>query len=391
MRQAARADGETQPRVWLVLGDKRGDNAQVYPIETALGWVCEHKYVQMREPYVFGKPRVEASLHHIDPERSDPIEPPWPDLIITVGRRPSMVAMWIREQAGGRTRIVLIGKPSTRLETFDLIIPSGENQLPPLKNVLPITLPLMQVDKTAVAAAAEVWKPRLAELPRPLIAFLVGGPTGHFVFDAKAVDRLIEAAATVAAEGGTPYVTTSRRTPSAVVEALTTRLPAAARLFTWTADAPQNPYHALLGLADGFVVTGDSISMIVEVARMGKPLQIFELPTGRLGSLDQARRALARRLFSPDPEPGTAPLRHRVAKALYRLGLITQTRDFTAFYRMLFDRGLASPLGGGFRAPQGRVPDDLAQVVSRIKALMQQQRHDGGAGAGTKPEVAPAH
>jgi mitochondrial fission protein ELM1 len=368
--QSPDADGTAPPRVWLVLGDKRGDNAQVYPIEQALGWTCEHKYLQMREPYVFGKPRVEASLHHIDPERSDPLEPPWPDLVITVGRRPSMAAMWIREQAGGGTRIVLIGKPSTRLETFDLIIPSGENQLPPLDNVLPIALPLMQVDEAAVATAAETWAPRLADLPRPLIAFLVGGPTGPFVFDAKAVNRLVEVVAKVAADGGTPYITTSRRTPPAVVDALNARLPSAGRLFAWTAEASENPYHGLLGLADGFVVTGDSISMIVEVARLGKPLQIFELPTGRLGALDQVRRSLTRRLFAPDAAPGKESLRHRLAKALYRLGLLTQTRDFRAFYRMLIDRGLASPPGDGLRPPRGPVPDDLARVTARIKALM---------------------
>jgi uncharacterized protein len=370
MQRAAHADEATQPCVWLVLGDKRGDNAQVYPIEKALGWACEHKVLQMLEPYVLGKPRVGASLHHIDRERSDPLDPPWPDLIITVGRRPSMAAMWIREQAQGRTKIVLIGKPSTRLETFDLIIPSGENQLPPLDNVLPITLPLMQVNESAVASAVETWRPRFADLPRPLIAFLVGGPTGPFVFDAKAVNRLIEAVAKVAAEGGTPYVTTSRRTPPAVVDALKTGLPSAGRLFEWTADATENPYHALLGLADGFVVTGDSISMIVEVARMGKPLQIFELPTGRLGALDQVRRSLTRLLFSPAAESGKESFRYRLARALYRSGLIVQTRDFRAFYRMLIDRGLASAAGEGLRPPRGQVPDDLALVVTRIKALM---------------------
>jgi len=374
MQRAAHADGAAQPRVWLVLGDKRGDNAQVYPIEKALGWACEHKVLQMLEPYVLGKPRVGASLHHIDRERSDPLDPPWPDLIITVGRRPSMAAMWIREQAQGRTKIVLIGKPSTRLETFDLIIPSGENQLPPLDNVLPIALPLMQVNEAAVASAVETWEPRFADLPRPLIAFLVGGPTGPFVFDAKAVGRLIEAVAKVAAEGGTPYVTTSRRTPPAVVDALKTGLPSAGHLFEWTADATENPYHALLGLADGFVVTGDSISMIVEVARMGKALEIFELPTGRLGALDQVRRSLNRLLCSPAAEPGKETFRHRLARMLYRSGLIVQTRDFRAFYRMLIDRGLASPAGGGLPPPpRGQVPDDLALVVTRIKALM--ERH----------------
>ena len=76
------------PRTWVILSDKRGDNGQVEEIAQALGWPCEHRRLQMREPYVIGKPRVAATLHHIDPTRSDPLEPPWPDLIITIGRRP---------------------------------------------------------------------------------------------------------------------------------------------------------------------------------------------------------------------------------------------------------------------------------------------------------------
>ncbi|MGH6886369.1 MAG: ELM1/GtrOC1 family putative glycosyltransferase, partial [Geminicoccales bacterium] len=91
--KADRGD-QAQPRVWLLLGDKRGDNAQVHAIEQALGWRCERKHLEIQEPWTVAKPRVEASLYHVDLARSDPLEPPWPDLVITIGRRPSMVALW---------------------------------------------------------------------------------------------------------------------------------------------------------------------------------------------------------------------------------------------------------------------------------------------------------
>ena len=44
-------------------------------------------------------------------------------------------------------------------------------------------------------------------------------------------------------------------------------LPDGARLHRWHPDAKpeENPYLGLLGLADGFVVTADSASMVVEV------------------------------------------------------------------------------------------------------------------------------
>ena len=102
---------DAPPRVWLVLGDKRGDNAQVEVLADALGWPCERKQLVLEPEWVQRKPRVAASLHHLDLERSSRLEPPWPDLVLTIGRRPSMAALWIREQSGGRTRIALIGKP----------------------------------------------------------------------------------------------------------------------------------------------------------------------------------------------------------------------------------------------------------------------------------------
>jgi hypothetical protein len=322
----------------------------------------------MRAPYVRGKPRVRPSLHHIDRERSDPLEPSWPDLVITIGRRPSMVALWIARQSGGRTRLVLLGKPSGMMGRFDLVITSAEAQLPPLPNVLAITLPLMRVEATRIAAAVELWRPRFAALPRPLVGFLIGGPTGPFRCDGAVVERLLAEALEVVRHGGTPYLTTSRRTPAAVVAALRAGLPAGAGLFEWTPEAVDNPYLGLLGLADGFVVTGDSISMMVEIARLGRPLAIFDLPTGRLGALDQLRRSLTRRLLAPGAGPGG--LRLRLATALHRAHLLIHTRDFRAFHRLLIERGLAVRAGEPFRPARITAPDDLPLVVARIRALL---------------------
>ena len=283
-----------------------------------------------------------------------------------------MVALWIREQSGGRTKIVLLGKPSGRLELYDLVIASAENQIPPLPNVLPITWPLMRVNEDAVAAAAQTWAPRLAALPRPLIGVMVGGPTGPFIFNASVADRLIGLAAEIAGDmGGTPYITTSRRTPAAVVATLKTRLPRGAHLFDWTAGAAQNPYLGLVGLADGFLVTGDSISMLVEVAQLRKPLAVLTPSRSWIGALDQVRRGLARRLFAPNMGTAGGRRRQHLGRILYRMGLLTQTRDFSAIHNLLIDRGLAVRAGDGFPPPRGTVPDELPQVVARIKALVQ--------------------
>jgi uncharacterized protein len=187
-----------------------------------------------------------------------------------------------------------------------------------------------------------------------------------FAFDARVSKQLGVLAAGIAAAGGTPYVATSRRTPRAVALALRRELPPGAQLFEWTPENADNPYLALLGLADGFVVTGDSVSMLAEVVRAQKPLAILELPLGRLGAIDQLRRSLLRRLFRADG----GQIRRLAMATASRARLLDATRDFRAFHRMLLERGLAVRAGAPLVPPRGAVPDDLPMVIARIEALM---------------------
>jgi mitochondrial fission protein ELM1 len=364
------------PSTWVVLSDKLGDNGQVEAIASALPWPCERKQVLMLDRFVKGKPRFRPSLAHIDRRRSDPLEPPWPDLILTMGRRPAMVALWVRRQSGNKTRVVLVGKPTSRMLDFDLIISSAEKHMPPLANYLPITLPLMRVDPALVAAAAEQWRARLEALPRPIVAIMVGGATSPFAMNKQVAEKLLATARWVLEDlGGTPYVSTSRRTASIVVDLLRKGLPEEAEFFEWKADATDNPYRALLGAADGIIVTGDSISMMVETIYLRKPLAIFPLPYAYLGRLDQLRRSFARWLFSPKRESRADTLRHALARAVFRLDyftLLSSTRDFRYFHQMLVNRGLAVWSGQPFAAASGELPEDISAAVSRIEALFPQ-------------------
>jgi len=335
----------------------------------ALELPFERRYVRVKDPWIKGKPKVVPSLHHLDLAASDTLEPPWPDLLITVGRRLSMVAQWVQQQSGGHTRLVLMGKPSGSAAPYDLIIVGPETQIPPGPRIMKIAVPLLKVDAARVAAAADAWRDALAELPRPLVAFLVGGPTNPFIFDDGVTERMLTLAGEVRAAGGTPYFTTSPRTPVSFTEALRERLPPGARLFEWRRDAPDNPYHALLGLADRFVVTGDSISMLVEVAKLGRPLAIFPLPMSLLGRIDQSRRSLARWLYQPDTGRGADRARAVLRRVGGALHILPHTRDFLAVHRALIEQGLAVEAGGDIPPPSGDVQSDLPTVVARIRGI----------------------
>ena len=366
-RQAERVTADSPRRVWLVVGDKLGDNGQVEIIADALGWPVERKSLRVLPQYVLGKPPFKPSLYHIDAAASDPLAPPWPDLVLTVGRRPSMAALWIKEQSGGRTKVLIVGRPRTRLRDFDLIVATPQYRLPGHDNVVRIDLPLMRVNPARVAAAVDAWRERLAGLPRPLTAVLVGGPTKPFVFDADVTANFISALRRTTAGEGSLFITTSRRTPPEVVAVLEANLPENAHLFVWRPDASENPYMGLLGFADRFVVTGDSLSMMIEVARLGRPLAIFPLPVA--SSVGLSVRMLLARAFQPAPGSGRSTLLTRIGDVFHNMGLVGYAKDTEEVHRRLVAGGFAVMLGHSFTAPRGPVPDDAPRIVERIRGL----------------------
>lgn len=351
-----------EPRIWLLLGDKPGDNAQARALVEALGRPYTVKTVLPKPEWVLGKPSFKPTLDHLDLVRSDPLEPPWPDLVVTIGRRPSAAALWLKERSPD-TKLVIVGRPKRWPDRFDLIVSPTQFRVDRGPNVVPLDLPLVGADAERITEASEAWRERLSAMPRPLTAVLVGGETKPFRFREEAAAQLVTGLERIR-DGGTLYATTSRRTRPEVVEALAAALPRDP-LFRWAPGAADNPYMALLGLADRFVVTGDSISMMVEVARLGRPLAIFELPFARdLGTT--FRRVVVRAL---DPRERRGPLA-MLGGGLARAGLLGYGRDLGALHRWLYQRGMAVPLGKPFLPPNAGIGLELAEVTRRIAALL---------------------
>ena len=339
--------------LWLVTGDKQGDNAQLLVIAEALGLPYEVRRIIPRKEYIYGKPPFKPSLYHLDMEKSDPLVPPWPALILTVGRRPAMAAQWIRKQSAGKTKIVLLGRPRKMLAEFALVIITGQFLMPKRHNILSLDLPLMRVDTAKIDKAVNIWQPAFQAMKQPVTAVLIGGPTRPFSMDETVIATLLQQLKEQAT-GGSLFISTSRRTPDAVIDYLRQHKPPDSTLYCWQPDDSNNPYFALLGLADHFVVTGDSLSMMVEIARLGKPLAIYLLPK-QGGPVAHALRqvVMALRCF-----PGLWP------GALFGYG-----RDLNRTHQYLLKNGLATTLDQPFAAPRGAVEDQLSQVVQRIRQL----------------------
>jgi mitochondrial fission protein ELM1 len=351
-----------QPLIWLVISDKGGDNSQLAMVSNALGLPVVTKTVLPKPQYVLGKPFFRPSVHHLDLERSDKLEAPWPDLILTIGRRPGMASLWIQKQSGFKSKIVLLGRPKRFHKRFSLIITPSQYQVPDDPCMINLKLPLFNIDREAINREGEAWKDRLAELPRPITALMVGGKTDPFCFDAQTAMALMTAVKQQTAEG-TLYISTSRRTLPEVTEVIRQQMPANGKLFCWGDDSCDNPYRPLLSQADNFVVTGDSVSMMVEVAQMEKPLAIYALPN---------QRSIAARLKLAATGYGALSF---IVKPLFSVlqatGLVGYTRDLTNIHRYLYQKKLAVPFGENLvESPAYQEENVLAPISQRIKQLL---------------------
>ena len=268
--------------VWVLTGAKSGDNAQVLRAATAMGLPFTEKRIVLNPGWETAKPKVEPSLSIVDQSASDKLEAPWPDLVITIGRRLSLPALWIKEQSGGRTKLALFNAPKGRARDFDLVVVPAFYAMEDGPRVCRIGLPLIAADPVRIEAARQDFASDLSKLARPLHVLLLGGDMGARKLDARFATKTLRMMQEGFARTGSVFVSTSRRTPAAAADAVEGLLRPQDRLYRWQQNAGRNPYLGLLAHGDTFTVTSDSLSMLTEVARLGRPLMIAE-PQGQPG------------------------------------------------------------------------------------------------------------
>jgi len=369
------------PLIWVLQGHRTGDNLQLAALARALGWRWQARALAWRRPLPVWTPFYgrAAGLRWLTAASRAAMRPPWPDLVLSIGWRSVPVARWIGRRTGAR--LVHLGRPRAPFGAFDLILSTPQYQLPAAGNVVALTGPLRTHDARDLAAAAARWAPRLASLPRPWLAVLVGGDTPRArLAPAAAAAWAARCSAQAVAQGGALLVATSPRTPPQVADAVFSSIGAPAFRYRW-GDGGENPYAAFLALADGFAVTGDSVSMSQEAASTGRPLHVFPLQDTD-SRLRRALRGIGRGLFATDaamagPMAGlmAGPMAGLVAgpmaglvAGLVRAGIVYPPRAPEAYFARLQARGAAGPLGVAVAAP----PDgaaDMARAVQAVRAL----------------------
>jgi uncharacterized protein len=326
-RLVSDADAAIVPRAmtsrscWIITEGHAGMEAQCRGLADALGLAPVIKRIRIRR-FWSALPKIFwfAPLRALAAD-SDRIEPPWPDLVISCGSAGARIAAAIRSSSEGRTRAVHIQDPKMDLRRFDLIIAPRHDRLAG-DNVLASKAAIHPVTPQKLADGARQWAPKLAALPRPLIAVLIGGSNGRHRLTSDIMRGLADHLAALARRtGGALAVTPSRRTGTENETVLREHLNGVPA-YIWDGKG-DNPYFGLLALADAIVVTEDSVSMTSEAVATGKPVYVARLAG--------------------------------------------ESRRLRRFHQMLMDDGITRAFDGSFASWTYTPPDDTGHAAAEIR------------------------
>ncbi len=271
----------------LVLGSgKAGHEINAVGVAEALGASYELKRVNPRRPFVWMSP-----FGPVDPRDAALLRPPLPDIVLASGRVTVPYLRAFKRAGGARVFAVFLQDPRFARASMDLIwVPEHDRHRGP--NVIATLTSPHPFSPRRLAAARAAPDARLAELPTPRCAIVLGGPSGAQHFTGGDLARMTEAVRAIVGQGFSIMATPSRRTPPELAAAVSEGF-ADAPGFLWDGSG-DNPYASILALADAVLVTGDSANMVGEAAATGAPVHVFEPSGGEAGKLGQAIAALER-------------------------------------------------------------------------------------------------
>jgi len=319
-------------RVWVLVGERTGDKNQLLRLADELGEPFRTVGLDYNALHVLPPPLLGASLATLDRESRAKIRPPWPDLVLGIGFRSVPVALAIRELSGGEARLVRLGNPRLDPSNFDLVITTPQYAVPNAPNVIQLPFGINTAPRLEATREEMAW---LARLPRPHRLLLIGGHTFMWTLNPQ---TLAEAAARLAAKGGSVIAVSSARTTKAMEQAVAEALGGTEHGLV-RGRFPR--YPLLLEDADEIHVTADSAAMTSDAIATGKPVGLI-LP----------EMSASGRLF------------YRLAKA----GPRVPVRDIRRFWTGILDRGLAGTVDEPRSGKLGC--DPLGATVAAVRALM---------------------
>ena len=263
--------------VWIIIDEKVGNANQAIAVAQAMGESFETKKLNYNFLAVLPNRFKFDSLIGINLASSSRIEEPYPDLVISSGRKTAAVSRYIKKHSP-KTFNVHIMSPDLPFDGFDLVcLPFHDKAMNQDKysNILYTIGAPSYLDKNKITLEGKSLKEKIYNLKGPFISVIIGGKTKYGDYTAKDLEWLITKASDLAISvNGSLLITNSRRTnPSLSIEQY---IKAPYFFYDWHKEKAQdNPYIGFLSLSDYFIVTGDSISSCSEALSTGKSVYIY--------------------------------------------------------------------------------------------------------------------
>lgn len=322
---------------WAMTTGEIGMVSQAVGLAHATGLDVVEKTVSLKAPWRWlPGHRCPVPLKGLGP--GDRLAPPWPDLLITCGRRSTALSIAIRQQSGGRTYTVHIQNPLVPTRYFDLVVAPRHDGIEGA-NVLATRGAVSRVSRAKLEAAAREKASLFEHLPRPHVAVLIGGSNGCYRLTPEVMADVADKLAAMARTTGASLVVTPSRRTGAENEAILRAGLADVPAWIWDGRG-DNPYFAMLGDADAVVVTCDSVSMVSEATVTGRPVYVIQLEGGN--------------------------------------------RRFERFHELMRRDGVTRPFTGALERWSYTPLDDTAEVAAVIRRELGARQARRGAAAGAK-------
>lgn len=268
--------GQTNPPlIWVLLDEVAGHMNQALGVVEALNTPYEAKTLKYTKAAKWPNFLRYASLKGLTPESQSIIKAPWPDLVISAGRKTAPVAQYIKKQSGGKTLTCHIMNPGFPACGFDLVVVPEHDGRKANANRMVTTGAPNRVQPDFLLQEAAIWQRTLEQYPRPRVAVMLGGDTKGIAFTAKDGEALAEQLNALNQGQGSLLISSSRRTPKAFLDALQSKISQPHYLHE-PGKSRTNPYYAFISLADAVVVTADSVSMVSEACSSGRPVYLYK-------------------------------------------------------------------------------------------------------------------
>ncbi len=295
-----------RPSIRILTDGKAGDEQPLIGIAEAIGVEPDIRRIAPRAFYASLMPWGPIDPKDRSTNPASPIAPPFPDICLATGRR-AVAYLRALKKASPDTFTVFFKDPRTRYHGADLLVVQTHDA-PRGQNILVTPTAPNRMSAARLSEARETAPDHLKHLPSPRSAVLIGGDSRHHRFSQEDIERLMHALDKRIHSGHRLMITTSRRTPKSLADALAAFSKEDA-VALWDGTG-QNPLPAYLALADEIIVTADSTNMIGEAAASGRPIQVFH-PQGGHRKLDTFLSAISEvarvGIFPDAPASGNYP------------------------------------------------------------------------------------